>query len=144
MTTVCKPPHHTIAEHLIEALDVGDIEYARLEFPAALVPLREGLEPEDDDMIAIDFVVDENDRILAMVSYADFTSDEFEDSVNRVDWTLFDERGVASFNVLFHDVDDAAAWIKEHGVLTLTAWQKDEAEVEATYRDLVSELIMSE
>jgi hypothetical protein len=140
-----QPPHHSIAERLFEALDEGDIEYARLEFPAALVPLRENLDAEDDDMIAMDFVVDDDGmRVLGLVTYADFTSDEFEDAPRRVDWTLFDERGVASFNVCFHDVEDAAAWIQEHAVLTLVARDKDEDELEAEYGHLVSDLIMDD
>ena len=141
------PPHANIAGQIIDAIEAGDVEYARLEFPAAFIPLREHLEPEDDDMLAMDFVTDENDRVVALISYADYSSEDFVDAPQRLDWTLFDEKGVASFNVLFHDVDDANEWMKEHAVLTIVARDDDVEgveDVEDEFKCMVSELIMNE
>lgn len=148
-----KPPHHWIASHILDAFDADDIVYARLEFPAEFVSLCDYLESEPDDMLAMDFVRGDDGVVVALVTYADYTSDAFHDVTDRGLWTLYDEDGGASFNVMFHDTENVHAWMRENAVLTLmqseTSMDADDDEecsrddICREFQGLVSEVIVT-
>lgn len=113
--------HRTLAFEIFEYVDMDAIKEARLEFPAALVPLQPGLVGDPDDRIEMEIVCSEDGTMtLAKVMYGEYESDYFDDA-RCPEWTLYDAHRRACYSVLFHDIDDGPGWCREHVDVTIVS-----------------------